>query len=111
MVRYVVPRSAAHWIQLGRNLGTVSATMENVEFRSGQERFPDKDPRLNPAFLDQGHPQQQQLLMMGEQRGVDPYKLVEVQLAGGAPWGFTLKGGREHGEPLIITKVRTYLWP
>lgn len=79
--------------------------MENVEFRSGQERFPDKDPRLNPGFLDQGQPHQQ-LLGMGEQRGVDPYKLVEVQLTGGAPWGFTLKGGREHGEPLIITKVR-----
>ncbi|XP_062982436.1 protein Shroom2 isoform X2 [Elgaria multicarinata webbii] len=78
--------------------------MENVEFRGGQERFPDKDPRLNPVFLDQGHPQQQ-LLMMGEQRGGEPYKLVEVQLTGGAPWGFTLKGGREHGEPLIITKI------
>lgn len=30
---------------------------------------------------------------------------VQVQLSGGAPWGFTLKGGLEHGEPLIITKV------
>uniref|UniRef100_A0AAQ4P9G0 Shroom family member 4 n=1 Tax=Gasterosteus aculeatus aculeatus TaxID=481459 RepID=A0AAQ4P9G0_GASAC len=29
---------------------------------------------------------------------------VQVQLSGGAPWGFTLKGGLEHGEPLIITK-------
>uniref|UniRef100_A0A8D0GBK8 PDZ domain-containing protein n=1 Tax=Sphenodon punctatus TaxID=8508 RepID=A0A8D0GBK8_SPHPU len=28
-----------------------------------------------------------------------------VLLTGGAPWGFTLKGGREHGEPLIITKI------
>ncbi|XP_077199381.1 protein Shroom2 isoform X3 [Paroedura picta] len=78
--------------------------MENVEFRSGPERFPDKEPRLNPVFLDQGQAHQQ-LLVMGEQRGVDPYKLVEVQLTGGAPWGFTLKGGREHGEPLIITKI------
>uniref|UniRef100_A0A3P9I1G9 PDZ domain-containing protein n=1 Tax=Oryzias latipes TaxID=8090 RepID=A0A3P9I1G9_ORYLA len=26
-------------------------------------------------------------------------------LAGGAPWGFTLQGGLEHGEPLIISKV------
>lgn len=78
--------------------------MENMDFRGGQERNPDKDPRLNPAvFMDQGHPHQ---LATGEQRGVDPYKLVEVQLSGGAPWGFTLKGGREHGEPLIITKVR-----
>lgn len=31
---------------------------------------------------------------------------IHVQLQGGAPWGFTLKGGLEHGEPLIITKVR-----
>lgn len=32
--------------------------------------------------------------------------LVEAFLHGGAPWGFTLKGGLEHGEPLIISKVR-----
>ncbi|KAF4079313.1 hypothetical protein AMELA_G00191800 [Ameiurus melas] len=31
--------------------------------------------------------------------------LVCVSLYGGAPWGFTLRGGREHREPLIITKV------
>ncbi|XP_076159624.1 protein Shroom2 [Alosa pseudoharengus] len=31
--------------------------------------------------------------------------LVETVLSGGAPWGFTLRGGREHGEPLLITKV------
>ncbi|KAK1803659.1 hypothetical protein P4O66_021054 [Electrophorus voltai] len=30
--------------------------------------------------------------------------LVEARLQGGAPWGFTLKGGLEHGEPLIISK-------
>uniref|UniRef100_A0A672PPD4 Shroom family member 3 n=1 Tax=Sinocyclocheilus grahami TaxID=75366 RepID=A0A672PPD4_SINGR len=30
---------------------------------------------------------------------------VEAQLQGGAPWGFTLKGGLEHDEPLIISKV------
>lgn len=30
---------------------------------------------------------------------------ILVQLNGGTPWGFTLKGGLEHGEPLIITKV------
>ncbi|XP_037615625.1 protein Shroom4 isoform X2 [Sebastes umbrosus] len=30
---------------------------------------------------------------------------IQVQLIGGAPWGFTLKGGLEHGEPLIITKI------
>ncbi|TFJ97283.1 dehydrogenase/reductase SDR family member 7C [Platysternon megacephalum] len=75
--------------------------MENVEFRGGPERFPDKDPRLNAVFVDPG----QIMMMMVEQRGGDGYKLVEVLLTGGAPWGFTLKGGREHGEPLIITKV------
>ncbi|XP_043393730.1 protein Shroom2 isoform X2 [Chelonia mydas] len=75
--------------------------MENVEFRGGPERFPDKDPRLNAVFVDQG----QMMMMMVEQRGGDGCKLVEVLLTGGAPWGFTLKGGREHGEPLIITKI------
>ncbi|KAJ8402131.1 hypothetical protein AAFF_G00373660 [Aldrovandia affinis] len=30
---------------------------------------------------------------------------VEARLQGGAPWGFTLKGGLEHGEALIISKV------
>ncbi|KAM8828701.1 protein Shroom3 isoform 2-T2 [Spinachia spinachia] len=33
------------------------------------------------------------------------WELVEARLQGGAPWGFTLQGGREHGEPLIISKV------
>lgn len=32
--------------------------------------------------------------------------LVDVILIGGAPWGFTLRGGLEHQEPLIITKVQ-----
>ncbi|XP_053742274.1 protein Shroom2 isoform X2 [Synchiropus splendidus] len=32
-------------------------------------------------------------------------KLVDVFLTGGAPWGFTLRGGLEHREPLLITKV------
>ncbi|XP_068562073.1 protein Shroom3 isoform X2 [Cebidichthys violaceus] len=31
--------------------------------------------------------------------------LVEARLQGGAPWGFTLQGGLEHGELLIISKV------
>uniref|UniRef100_A0A3B5LK82 PDZ domain-containing protein n=1 Tax=Xiphophorus couchianus TaxID=32473 RepID=A0A3B5LK82_9TELE len=30
---------------------------------------------------------------------------VHVFLSGGAPWGFTLRGGLEHREPLLITKV------
>ncbi|XP_048859865.1 protein Shroom4-like isoform X2 [Brienomyrus brachyistius] len=33
------------------------------------------------------------------------FQHTQVQLQGGAPWGFTLKGGLEHGEPLIITKI------
>ncbi|XP_061654876.1 protein Shroom3 isoform X3 [Phyllopteryx taeniolatus] len=33
------------------------------------------------------------------------WTLVEAQLRGGAPWGFTLQGGLERGEPLIIAKV------
>ncbi|XP_006997853.1 protein Shroom2 isoform X1 [Peromyscus maniculatus bairdii] len=40
-----------------------------------------------------------------EARAAEGVRLVEVQLSGGAPWGFTLKGGREHGEPLVITKI------
>lgn len=34
-------------------------------------------------------------------------ELVEVLLRGKAPWGFTLRGGTEHREPLVITKVTT----
>ncbi|KAL4648240.1 protein Shroom4 isoform X2 [Arapaima gigas] len=33
------------------------------------------------------------------------FQHVQVQLQGGAPWGFTLKGGLEHGEPLVITRI------
>lgn len=32
-------------------------------------------------------------------------ELVEVLLRGKAPWGFTVRGGTEHREPLVITKV------
>ncbi|XP_074248182.1 protein Shroom2 isoform X4 [Saimiri boliviensis] len=46
-----------------------------------------------------------ELLAEAETRAADGGRLVEVQLSGGAPWGFTLKGGREHGEPLVITKI------
>ncbi|KAG7326429.1 hypothetical protein KOW79_009830 [Hemibagrus wyckioides] len=35
----------------------------------------------------------------------EAWRSVCVSLYGGAPWGFTLRGGREHREPLIITKV------
>ncbi len=33
------------------------------------------------------------------------WMLVEARLQGGAPWGFTLQGGLEHEEPLVISKV------
>ncbi|XP_060126499.1 protein Shroom4 isoform X1 [Zootoca vivipara] len=33
------------------------------------------------------------------------YQHVPVHLAGGAPWGFTLEGGLEHGKPLVVSKV------
>ncbi|XP_061589196.1 protein Shroom3 [Cololabis saira] len=33
------------------------------------------------------------------------WMLVEARLQGGAPWGFTLQGGLEHGEALVISKV------
>ncbi len=38
-------------------------------------------------------------------RDGEGWKLVDVSLSGGAPWGFTLTGGLEHREPLLITKV------
>ena len=67
--------------------------MEDVGLRSGRERLPSA-VLVEPVVL------------MVEQRAAEGCGLVEVLLEGGAPWGFTLKGGREHGEPLIITKVR-----
>ncbi|XP_030057481.1 protein Shroom2 isoform X2 [Microcaecilia unicolor] len=59
--------------------------MEHVEIRGSQERS--QDSAQLPG------------------RGADGWKLVQVLLSGGAPWGFTLKGGREHGESLIISKI------
>lgn len=73
--------------------------MEDVGLRSGRERLAGSDPRLGAVLVEP-------VVVMVEQRAAESYKLVEVLLTGGAPWGFTLKGGREHGEPLIITKVR-----
>lgn len=52
----------------------------------GMQRSGDQDPRC---------------------RDGDGWKLVDVFLSGGAPWGFTLRGGLEHREPLLITKVNT----
>lgn len=60
--------------------------------------FVDRDPK---HLLD---PERSYTL---DQRNVDGegWRLVDVLLTGGAPWGFTLRGGREHHEPLLITKV------
>uniref|UniRef100_A0A8C4UWQ1 Shroom family member 2 n=1 Tax=Falco tinnunculus TaxID=100819 RepID=A0A8C4UWQ1_FALTI len=74
--------------------------MEEVGLRSGRERLAGGDPRLGAVLVEPAP-----VVVMVEQRAAEGYKLVEVQLTGGAPWGFTLKGGREHGEPLIITKI------
>ncbi|RLW07592.1 hypothetical protein DV515_00003687 [Chloebia gouldiae] len=73
--------------------------MEDVGLRGGRERLAVGDPRLGAGLVEPGP-----VMVMVEQRAAEGYKLVEVQLTGGAPWGFTVKGGREHGEPLIITK-------
>ncbi|XP_067431168.1 protein Shroom3 isoform X1 [Thunnus thynnus] len=48
---------------------------------------------------------QQQAADGGGGGGGSGWVLVEARLQGGAPWGFTLQGGLEHGEPLIISKV------
>ncbi|KAM6316828.1 protein Shroom2 isoform 2-T2 [Aegotheles albertisi] len=74
--------------------------MEDVGLRSGRERLAGGDPRLGAVLVEAGP-----VVVMVEQRAAEGYRLVEVLLSGGAPWGFTLKGGREHGEPLIITKI------
>uniref|UniRef100_A0A8C5NL18 Shroom family member 2 n=1 Tax=Junco hyemalis TaxID=40217 RepID=A0A8C5NL18_JUNHY len=74
--------------------------MEDVGLRGGRERLAVGDPLLGGGLVEPGP-----VMVMVEQRAAEGYKLVEVQLTGGAPWGFTVKGGREHGEPLIITKV------
>ncbi|GAB1289861.1 Protein Shroom3 [Apodemus speciosus] len=36
---------------------------------------------------------------------MERFVYLEALLEGGAPWGFTLKGGLERGEPLIISKI------
>ncbi|KAK5891069.1 hypothetical protein CgunFtcFv8_018361 [Champsocephalus gunnari] len=43
--------------------------------------------------------------MWDDEEEEEEEELVEVLLRGKAPWGFTLRGGTEHREPLVITKV------
>uniref|UniRef100_A0A8C7QAB1 Protein Shroom2-like n=1 Tax=Oncorhynchus mykiss TaxID=8022 RepID=A0A8C7QAB1_ONCMY len=64
------------------------------------------DSRSEPRYSDGDH--NHWLMERPEdmdQRSREGWRLVDVLLSGGAPWGFTLKGGREHREPLLITKV------
>ncbi|XP_062412968.1 protein Shroom2 isoform X2 [Sardina pilchardus] len=70
--------------------------METIEHRI-EKQFVGRDPN---HLLE---PERYSL----DQRNVDGegWRLVDVLLTGGAPWGFTLRGGREHHEPLLITKV------
>lgn len=60
--------------------------METESYWHGMQKSDDLDPR---------------------DRDGEGWKLVDVFLSGGAPWGFTLKGGLEHREPLLITKVNS----
>lgn len=60
--------------------------METESYWHGMQKSDDLDPR---------------------DRDGDDWKLVDVFLSGGAPWGFTLRGGLEHREPLLITKVNS----
>ncbi|XP_006000363.1 protein Shroom2 isoform X2 [Latimeria chalumnae] len=68
-----------------------------------QGTMDDMDSRRDQLFGDQISKVDQGVMM--DQRGLEGFRLVEVMLTGGAPWGFTLKGGKEHGEPLLITKI------
>lgn len=70
-------------------------TMDDHNLNS---RFKDRDNRL---AYDSGRTTDHN---SGSESG-EGWRLVGFSLCGGAPWGFTLRGGREHGEPLIITKV------
>ncbi|XP_041127542.1 protein Shroom2-like isoform X1 [Polyodon spathula] len=78
--------------------------MDIVDDKRTDQRFTDKNQRLVRGIVDQ---QGVEILSVMEQRAADTEgtSLVEVVLTGGAPWGFTLKGGLEHREPLVITKI------
>ncbi|XP_048855260.1 protein Shroom2-like isoform X2 [Brienomyrus brachyistius] len=76
--------------------------MESMDHRT-EHRLPGREPKTIQAVLHHDV----QMLGASDQRFSDcgGWTLVEVLLTGGAPWGFTLRGGREHQEPLLITKV------
>ncbi|XP_072540321.1 protein Shroom2 isoform X2 [Salminus brasiliensis] len=79
--------------------------MGTIDDHSLGSRFTDRDDRsvmIDDRYIyDSGRTLQQ----CGGAESAEGWRLVAVSLCGGAPWGFTLRGGREHGEPLIITKV------
>uniref|UniRef100_A0A672M0P4 Shroom family member 2 n=1 Tax=Sinocyclocheilus grahami TaxID=75366 RepID=A0A672M0P4_SINGR len=67
-----------------------------------------------PVTLDSGFPEGDHRMFYSSDRSGsfdehhgngEGWKAVDVTLTGGAPWGFTLRGGLEQGEPLLITKV------
>ncbi|XP_049335722.1 protein Shroom2 isoform X2 [Astyanax mexicanus] len=74
--------------------------MDTIDDHNLGSRFTDGDDGL---IYDPGRTVHQCSSSSGESG--EGWRLIAVSLCGGAPWGFTLRGGREHGEPLIITKV------
>ncbi|XP_076871107.1 protein Shroom2 isoform X3 [Brachyhypopomus gauderio] len=72
--------------------------MDAVDHHYLDSRFIDQDQRLV-------YEADRSLGQNGSAGSAEGWKLLLVSLSGGAPWGFTLRGGLEHGEPLIITKV------
>uniref|UniRef100_A0A8C5LXW0 Shroom family member 2 n=1 Tax=Leptobrachium leishanense TaxID=445787 RepID=A0A8C5LXW0_9ANUR len=72
--------------------------MDNSESRFGHERYL-SDVRSSQGMEDEGQ------TLVVDRKVVEGYRFVDILITGGAPWGFTLKGGMEHGELLIITKV------
>lgn len=69
---------------------------------------------INQYPIDSGFPEGDHRIFYSSERSGsfdehhgngEGWKVVDVTLAGGAPWGFTLRGGLEHREPLLITKV------
>lgn len=66
----------------------------------------------NPQYTETGnhwHVLQKTADLDQGSRDGDGWKLVDAFLSGGAPWGFTLSGGLEYREPLLITKVIHFL--
>uniref|UniRef100_A0A671TBJ8 Protein Shroom2-like n=1 Tax=Sinocyclocheilus anshuiensis TaxID=1608454 RepID=A0A671TBJ8_9TELE len=69
---------------------------------------------INQYPIDSGFPEGDHRIFYSSERSGsfdehhgngEGWKVADVTLAGGAPWGFTLRGGLEHREPLLITKV------